>query len=109
MAYTAPADPSIDLAVDEQIIRRNAGLAAVEQLAEDQSLCREIELCCGVHDTGALAAQFHRDRCEMLCGAVHQPEIYGFSPAAPVYDEYLLRGFEKNPSGISKPALIWMR
>ena len=52
--------------VAQHIIGCHAGLAAVEELAEDDALCRQRDLRAFVHDAGAFAAQFQHRRGEML-------------------------------------------
>ena len=47
-----------DAFVHEHIVRRHAGLAAVEKLAEHDAPRRQFDLRVLVHDAGALAAQF---------------------------------------------------
>ena len=71
MLFEMAKERILDLPVDEQIIRGDAGLAAVEQLAEGDALCRQIELGGAVHDAGALAAQLERYGREMLAGSAH--------------------------------------
>ena len=58
-------------AVDEQVIRRDAGLAAVEQLAEGEAFGCQIELGGGINDARALAAQLERDGREVLGRLAH--------------------------------------
>ena len=52
--------------VNEQVVRGHAGLAAVEQLAEDQAFGGQVQPGGGVHDAGALAPQLQGDGGEVL-------------------------------------------
>ena len=42
------------------IVGRNAGLTDVEELAENDAFCREIDFSRFVYDDGAFAAEFER-------------------------------------------------
>ena len=53
--------PLFDAAVAENVIRRDAGLAAVKEFSEDDPLGGQLQIGGGIHDTGAFAAQLqHR-------------------------------------------------
>lgn len=47
----------LDRAVDKQVVRRDAGLPAVEQLAESQTACGNIQISGCIDQTGAFAAE----------------------------------------------------
>ena len=57
--------------VDEDVVRSDAGLAAVECLSPGDSLGSEVDVCCLVDDAGALSAEFQDYRCEILGSGCH--------------------------------------
>ena len=54
LAFEQGQERILDPAVDEQIIRRDAGLAAVEQLAERKAARGDAQICGFIDDAGAL-------------------------------------------------------
>ena len=91
----------LDPAVNEQIIRRNAGLAAVEQLAKGQTLGGQIELDRRIHDTGTLAAEFQNSRGEMLCRTAKHFFAYSLTSRKKHEIEFLLQSASASNSGRS--------
>ena len=57
--------------VNQQIVGRHAGLAHVEPLAKGDTPRRDLQICGGVHDAGALATQLKRHGCEIFARALH--------------------------------------
>ena len=55
-----------DLPVAVNIVRSNAGLSAVEKFSKDDPACGKLQIAFAIHNTGAFAAEFKRDRCEEL-------------------------------------------
>ena len=64
-------------AIDEQIVRGHAGLAAVEQLAEYQPLGSQVQLGGGVHHAGAFAPQLQGDGGEVAGRLGHDLPPHG--------------------------------
>ena len=63
--------PVMNVPVHEHIIRRDAGLAAVEQLAERQTARGDAQIRSFIDDAGAFAAQFQRDGGEGFARGAH--------------------------------------
>ena len=74
---------------NHQIVRCDAGLTGVEHLAESDAPRGEREVCCLVHDDGALAAELERHRSEPLCGGLHD----GLADGDAAGKEYVVKRF----------------
>ena len=61
----------VHLFVDEHVVGRDAGLAAIEVLAEHDASGRELDIGVGGHDAGALAAELERDGRQMRRRFLH--------------------------------------
>ena len=57
--------------IDQQVVGRHAGLPHVEPLTKGDTACCHLQVCGGIHDTGALATQFKRHRREVFTRALH--------------------------------------
>lgn len=58
----------MDLRVDIEVVRGDAGLAGIEELAPDGALRGEVDIGILVDDAGALAAELKRARGEIRGG-----------------------------------------
>ena len=69
----------LDILMHEHIIRGDAGLAAVQELAEHDAPCGHLDLGVLIHDDRALAAQFQRAGGQMLRGFFQNGAAYGLA------------------------------
>ena len=60
-----------DLRITVDVVRSHAGLAAVQELAEYDTLCRKAEISCFVHDAGAFSTKLQCNRCEVFRSLSH--------------------------------------
>ena len=57
--------------IDQQIVGRYTGLAHVEPLTKGDAACCHLQVCGGIHDAGALAAQLKCHGREVFARALH--------------------------------------
>ena len=57
--------------IDQQIVGCYTGLAHVEPLTKGDAACRHLQVCGGIHDAGALAAQLKCHGREVFARALH--------------------------------------
>ena len=79
LAFEQGQERILDLAADEQIIRRDAGLARVQQLAEGNAPGGQGNVGALIHDDGAFAAQFQQNGGQVDAGLFHDQAAHRHS------------------------------
>jgi hypothetical protein len=78
-AFIAETSASPDISVAKDIVRRHAGLAAIQNFAEHDAPCGERYIGGAVHDAGAFAAQLQHHRGQRVGGAVQHLPAHGLA------------------------------
>ena len=106
--FDAEQKAVLDTPVHKQIIRGHAGLAAVEQFAKDQPLCRQTQICSAIHDTRAFAPQLQGDRDKPLCRLGHDLSPHLHSSGKKDVVEWLVQqGLIFLPSSLHHSGIHW--